>query len=375
MSGEELERTEVDFGRRLVFVGLGGGDVFADAGRDGGHLIHAEPCALEIQTLGEAEGSGVINVLEGDVFEGEEGTAVIGGEPGGFEEVGKAHLVGAGADDDAGAFLGAVEGMVDEAPDRPFEAIAGIGGFGDGGRIEDDPVVGAESGSGEVFENVGFDDGEIESLCLCIGAGSVEGDGVEVNADGLCAGASGGDAETAGVAEAVEEFFAGFDAGDEAAAGFALIEIEAGFEAVEDGNGECQPVFGDRGDLGTFSVKGAGGGFEAFFRAASHFGFFVDAGRGAGVDEGGKPDRFEFVHAEAADLDDEVFAEAVHDEAGDAIGFGAEDAVAVGTGDGGFALGFSGAEFGFEPGLINGFVLEGEDADGEAGFTVPGAHG
>lgn len=135
--------------------------------------------------------------------------------------------------------------------------------FGEAGWIEDDEVV-CGFGFFEEVEDVCLDDFDVELVELSVLAGGGAGGGGDI--DGGDFGGTGfgaGEGEAALVGKAIEDAEAFGELGD-LLVGVELIEVEAGFLAVDEVDFEGDVVGGDGEVAGWFAVEDFYGVFEAF---------------------------------------------------------------------------------------------------------------
>ena len=128
--------------------------------------------------------------------------------------------------------------------------------------IEDDEVV-VGFGVFEEIEDVVFEHLDVQAVELGIVAGGLAGGGGDI--DGGDMGGTGlgaGEGEAALVGEAIEHAFALGELGD-LGVGLELVEVEAGFLAVEEVDLEIQVVGADDERAGVFAVEHFDAGFHA----------------------------------------------------------------------------------------------------------------
>lgn len=186
--------------------------------------------------------------------------------------------------------------------------------------VENDEVILGFSGFQEI-EDVCFDDFDVEvvefGVAACGGAGGAgDIDGGDFGGTGFFA----GQGEAALVGEAIEDAEA-FGHFRDFLVCLKLIEVEAGFLAVDEIDLVVEAICIDREGAGVFSVNE----FDALLHAFSFAGGGVVAeGDGGGVEDGDEciaDDVLAHIHGEGGGLDAEMISVAVYDEAGDTIGF------------------------------------------------------
>ena len=177
--------------------------------------------------------------------------------------------------------------------------------FGEARGIEDDEVVFRLGGFEEV-EDVGFDDFDIQAVELGVFAGGGAGGAGDIDGGDFCgAGFRAGEGEAALVGEAVEhsEAFGEFcDLG----VGLKLVEVEAGFLAVDEVDFVGDAVGNDGEGAGVFAVDQRYGFLHALGFTGGRVVAKGDGFRGENFNQGVADEVFPHVHGEGGGLDAKV---------------------------------------------------------------------
>ena len=236
----------------------------------------------------------------------------------------------------AGGVIGAAEGReqaafvqkLERAEVDLFVAAHGIheGGLvaGETRRVEDDHVI-LGLGVFEEIEDVVFEHFDFDVVEHGVVAGSRAGAGRNIDRGDLgSSGLGAGEGESALVGEAVEHALALGERGN-FGVGLQLVEVEAGFLAIEEIDFEGEAVGVDDEGAGVFAVEHLDAGLHALGLAV---GRIVAQDDGGGVEQGDQrvaDDFFAQIHRQRQRLDGKVVAVAVDDQAGQAVGFAPDE--------------------------------------------------
>lgn len=206
--------------------------------------------------------------------------------------------------------------MIDQFPDCPAQGVFLTAFFGDGGGVQDNPVVGrfVSGGMSEPFKGVGDLPFGRESVAFGVVARQFNRFGQNIHPLDAGACPAGIERECPRIAEEIQHAHARLNLACQLASVLALIQIKPRFQPCARGHEELQPAFVDENLLWHFPCQHGNKGRQPLFTARFHFTALQNPPGGAHRLQRLQPYRFEALHARSAHLHHQIIGEPVYNK-------------------------------------------------------------